>query len=318
MKTTDTQQVIHLPQNNWRKFLPFIRQSGENGYVNPQDLGDDYKFLEGLGIFSRSAVGELTQTGRSIFESLFIRCDNEELELIQNLLLSFPPTIAIQQYLWGVKNIKVDQVLTVLKATGYWFCDSIQPLTHFLDMLNYAGVISYGKKNRVIKILISPDTQDVPKNVFIDPTRPFSNILWIKKILGECSGSIYWLDKHFQKDAFDWLWAIANAEKIHEIRILSLDLGENNLGKDALNTYKRFKQEMQNKGISVDWSTIDSTLIRDAHDRWIFDDHGYVRNTPNVNAILSGQRSEISRSDNYELVFESFAKYWEKSNTVAT
>lgn len=312
-----TQKTIYLPQINWKKALPYIKAAGENGAISYLDLGDDYYFWEELGVFSNSATGELSDDGRAIFESLFIRCDKKEKELFKQMLLSFPPVIAIQQYLWGVSDITVEQVLTVLKTTGFWFYDSREPLTHLLDFMNYAEIINYNKKTRVVRVLVSPDTSRAPRNVFIDPARPFSNIMWIKKVLSECVGGIYWLDKHFQKEALEWLWAIADASKIKQIRIISLDLGEGNLNAVARKDIVRFKQEMANKKIDASWATIDSKLVRDAHDRWIIDDVDYARNVPNVNAISSGQRSEMNLTENYEEVKKAFDEYWNKSVEVA-
>ncbi len=311
---------VLLPRSSWKSILPYIKAAGEKGHIDPDKLGDGYQFWEDLGVFSssrsmltNSASAKLTDNGRALFEALYVRCDGEKIKILHQLLLSFPPTVALQQYLWGVLKITVEQVLTVLKTTGFWFYDSNSPLTHFLDMLNYAGIISYQKKLREVKILVSPDTPCVPKNIFIDPSRPFSNIVWIKRVLGECEGTIYWLDKHFQKEALEWLWAVADANKIKEIRILSLDLGDVNLGTDAKKAYKRFKKEMTNKGIDVTWAIIDSREIRDTHDRWIMGENEYLRNIPNVNAISSGQRSEMNYSENYDEASIAFAAYWAKA-----
>jgi len=98
--------------------------------------------------------------------------------------------------------------------------------------------------------------------------------------------------------------------------ILSLDLGESNLGPETKKYYKRFKQEMKNKEITAIWSTIDSKSVRDSHDRWIMDENGYLRNVPNVNAISSGQRSEISVSENYDKLRPIFEEYWRKSKEI--
>lgn len=313
-----TPKAILLPQTNWKKALPHIKKAGENGAIGRHDLGDDYSFWEELGVFLRGTPsGELTESGRAVFEALYIRRDGSEKEVLKHLLLAFPPTVAIQQYLWGVASVDVEQVLTVLKTTGFWCYDSREPLTHFLDFLNYAEIVNYNKKTRVVKVLVSPDTPRAPRNVFIDPSRPFSNIMLVKRVLGECEGGIYWLDKHFQKEGLEWLWAIADAEKITEMRILSLDMGDVNLGTDARKYYRRFKQEMANKNISVVWATIDSKLIRDTHDRWILDGVGLVRNIPNVNAISSGQRSELNATDNYDEARKAFDGYWSQSTEIA-
>ncbi len=303
-----------LPNNNWKKFLAHIKLVGEGEDLSVSDIGDDYDFLQGLAIFERlGSIAILSNEGREIFESVFIRCDNLDKDILQRLLLNFPPTIALQQYLWGLKNVSLNQVLTVLKATGHWHYGSNEPLTHFLDLLNYANVVTYSKKNKSVQMLISPDFESVPKNVYIDPTRQYSNIVWIKKILSECSGYIYWFDKNFQPEAFEWLCEIADANKIKEIKILSLDMGDVNLSKKSRNNYKRLKSELLHKGINVTWSIIDSKLVKDIHDRWIFDSKGYLRNVPNVNAINSGQKSEMNLSDNYYEVCKSFDMYWLQS-----
>jgi hypothetical protein len=314
-KRTMMEQLL-LPQNSWKKLLPYIQSAGERESIGKSELGDDYKFLLDIGIFAEASDDLLTDTGRAFFEAVFIRCDGSDTEILQHLLLQYPITVALQQYLWGVKDVKIEQVLTVLKSTGFWSYSSIEPMTHFLDLLNQAGIISYSRKLRQVKILISPDAPHVPKNVFIDPSRPFSNILWIKRVLAECDGSILWFDKHFQKEAFEWLWAIADANKIKKIHVLSLDLGEANLNTEAKKSYQRFKREMLNKGIEVLWRVIDSKLLRDTHDRWIMDNKKYLRNVPNVNAISSGQRSEMSKSENYSDVYPAFNNYWSKATDV--
>lgn len=298
-----------LPENSWKKMLPLIKLAGEKECYEKSNFSDDYEFLEALGIFDSGVTGELTQSGKFLFDSLFICCDGRDKEILSDLLLQYPHTMAIQQYLWGVSDINVDQVLSVLKANKLWIYDSRKSLTHFLDLLNHVGIIKYNKKVRKLEILVPPDLENIPKNVFIHPSRPFSNIIWIKKILGECRGYIYWLDKHFQKEALEWLWEVADSNKIREIKILSLNLGDENLGSATKKYYKRFKREMLNKGILVKWATIDSKLIRDNHDRWIIGDR-YLRNVPNVNTISSGQKSEMNKSENFEEALISFNDYF--------
>ncbi len=190
-------------------------------------------------------------------------------------------------------------------------------MTHFLDLLNLVGILNYNRGTKRLRVLISPDTPSVPKSIFIDPKRPFSNIVWIKRILDECDGFIYWLDKHFQKEALEWLWAIADASKIKEIKILSLDLGDANLNGAARKSYRDFKREMESKGISVSWAIIASTQIKDSHDRWIIGGNNYLRNVPNVNAISSGQKSEMILSDNFDAVLELFKEYYAKATALS-
>lgn len=312
-------QKLMLPTHPWSQTKPFIKAIGEGGMVSRLDLGDEYGFLCDLGILDSINTGELTNTGRVLFEAAFIRRDStEEEKILQNLLIDFPPTQAIQQYLWGVADITPDQVLTVLKTTGFWIFEDQRLLTHFLDLLNLVKIIKYDRKNRKVVILISPDTVKVPRSVYVDPSRPYGNIYWVKRLLAECEGFIYWLDKHFMKEAFDWIYAIADANKISKVKILSLDLGEGNLNKQAKKDYKRLKEELAQKKISVEWRTIDSDKVKDVHDRWVIGDNGYIRNVPDVNTILSGKRSEMVTSDNHVDILSAFLDYWSLGFAVQT
>jgi hypothetical protein len=306
-----------LPTHPWSTIKPYIKSIGEGEAIGRYDLGDEYEFLCDLGIIDSIRTGELTDMGNSYFEEAFIRSNSiGEEKILQRLLINYPPTQAIQQYLWGVKNITTDQVLTVLKATGLWIFEEKRLLTHLLDLLNLGRIIKYDRRNKKIEILISPDTQGVPSSVFIDPTKPYGNIYWIKRLLAECKGFIYWIDKHFMKEAFDWIYAVADANHIKEIKILSLNLGDHNLNSQAKDSYKRLKKELSQKGIQLIWSTIDSKLIKDLHDRWILDEKGAAWNLPNVNAISAGQRSEINRSENYDEIIKAFKQYWNLSKEV--
>lgn len=311
-------QQVMLPTHPWSQIKPHIKSIGEGEHLTPFDLGDDYEFLIGIGVIDETNTGELTNLGKALFEASFIRRDAiEEEKIIRSMLLEFPPTQAIQQYLWGIKDVNIDQVLTVLKTTGFWIFEEKRLLTHFLDLLNLGKIIKYDRKNRKISVLVTPDQTKIPRSIYIEPERPYGNVYWAKRVLAECEGFIYWFDKHFMKDAFDWVYSIADANKINEIRILSLNLGEQNLNKQAKKDYKRLKEELIKKKISLEWRTIDSDKVKDIHDRWVIGDKSYIRNLPDVNTILSGKRSEMMVSDNYFEVLSSFRNYWSLGSEIS-
>ncbi|MFN7160767.1 MAG: hypothetical protein ACK4NC_04120 [Candidatus Gracilibacteria bacterium] len=91
---------LRLIEHPWQKVLPMIKLAGENHYFNT-NLLEDYQFWEDLGVFSRDNLGTLSPIGQALFETLFIRQDKREQEILKKQLLTYPPTIAIQQYLWG-------------------------------------------------------------------------------------------------------------------------------------------------------------------------------------------------------------------------
>ena len=95
----ETQEIM-LPTHPWSQIKPHIKSIGEGELLPGFDLGDDYNFLASIGVIDAVNTGELTVKGKSLFEASFIRNDKtEEEKIIQGLLLSFPPTQAIQQYL---------------------------------------------------------------------------------------------------------------------------------------------------------------------------------------------------------------------------
>lgn len=118
------------------------------------------------------------------------------------------------------------------------------------------------------------------------------------------------------KEAFDWIYTIADANSIKEIKILSLNLGDSNLNKQAKDNYRRLKNELLQKGIQLKWAVIEKRLINDSHDRWIIGGNSTAWNIPNVNAISAGQRSELNRSDNYYQITKAFNDYWNLSKEV--
>lgn len=153
-----------------------------------------------------------------------------------------------------------------------------------------------------------------PKDIFIEPTKPYSNIMALKKILSACTDFIYWIDKHFQKEALEIIWDIADVNKIKEVVILSLSL-EQTTNKSAKKSYKKLKKELNNKGIKLKWFIIDSKLIKDTHDRWILTKTiGW--NLPNCNSIFSSQRSEIHETTKFKELIKIFKNYLKKASEI--
>ena len=300
-----------LPQKPWKVLEGYVRSIGEN--EKPDSVADDEKFFRGIGLLN--SFGKLTEKGRSYFEEKFIKGNHSEAKRVLGFcLLDYPPVEAITQYLWGVKAATAESVLTILKANGFWYYSGTAPLTHLLELLNEVRIIRYDRRNKKIVVLKNPGSQSPPRNIFIDSSKPYSNVVWIKRVLSECDEFIYWIDKHFQKEALEWIWEVADASRMKEIKIMSLDTGEN-LNKKAKDEYRRLKKELSLKRIDLTWYTIDSREIRDMHDRWILG-KDYARNVPNVNAILSGQRAELSRSDNFDEIFKAFKEYLQKASPI--
>ena len=129
-------QSSYLPTRNWKVIKSYVRQIGEGDTLDGVRIVVDIEFLVNIGLLDERR--QLTPIGRHLFEASFIRRSrDEEKNIFQDALLKYQPTLAIQQYLWGIKIATIEQVITVLKSTQLWGTSTRESLTHFLDLLNY-------------------------------------------------------------------------------------------------------------------------------------------------------------------------------------
>jgi len=318
------QAAYTLPMRPWSTLEKIICAIGERKVdrlpegVKKYDaayLGPDTTFLQQLGFVRDLPYPKLTDIGERYFELQFIKNEFEEAKLILREQLSgFPPAELIIQLLWGVPGASKSNVHSLLSSHETLYGVNEDTLGTFLTMLHHAGVVSYNRRTGHVQVLLNPTVEATPRNVFIAPETPYSNIIWLRRVLGECRKFIYWLDKHFYKIGLEHIWEVADGTKVQDIRILSLQL-QDNLNQAAKNEYNRLKQELARKGISLEWRIAESQKIKDTHDRWIIGEN-YARNVPNINAIHSGQRSELNLSNNYNEVLEAFLYYWDAATPV--
>lgn len=302
-----------LPKSNWRSLLDALVQL-KLGTGQPA-RAEDRAFLQQLGYVAED--GSLTPEGIVICTLALVRNDSEAVAQINHRdLLLVPATQALLQALSGLKDITVDQAKMALVFAGAAQADVDARIINFLDVLNSNIIIVYNRKNRSVKLLVSPkDAPAAPPHVYIDRSRPYSNDLWIRQILRECRGTIMWLDKYFQKEAFEWLWREANAENINSIKIVSV-AEDGAVDAFALADYKKLSKELVPKGISLEWKTLKRSESHDFHDRWVLDDDKVCYNLPSVGSIRSGQKSELHRSPNHKQIKQTFDDYFSAARAV--
>lgn len=302
-----------LPKTKWQGLLDLLTQI-KLGTGNPAHT-EDVIFLQQLGYTAED--GSLTPKGLSICELMLVRNDSEAVAQINHQdLLQLPATQALLQALWGLEEASVEQARMALVFAGATNTDVEVGIINFLSILNANKIIIYNRKNRSIKLLVSPKAAPTPpQHIYIDHSRPYSNDAWIREILRECRGAIMWLDKYFQKEAFEWLWREANAENITHIKIVSVANG-GIVDRIALTDYKKLKKELNAKGIALEWRVLERTESHDFHDRWILDESELCYNIPSVGSIKSGQRSELHKSPNHGEVKEIFNQYYTAAKPV--
>ncbi len=304
-----------LPQRTWSSYEKILKAIAED--EDSDGSNDDIDFLRSLG-FMEITSDSLTELGTSYYHGRYIRSEVDRAnEALKKGLLQFPPCEAILQLLYGVKNPKKENALSILKSRGFWCYMDESPLTNLLLMMNSVGLITYSKKFKTIQVLFNQTAEEteIPSSIFIDPTRPYGNKMWLKRVLSGCKGNIYWLDKHFTSAGLEYIWETADANKIKDIKILSLGL-DVHITPKVLKEYRDLKKELSSKGISLEWLKIDSTLIRDTHDRWILSDQT-AWNLPDVNTIMSGSRSDINKSGSNKEMKIAFLEYLKHAKEIS-
>lgn len=147
-------------------------------------------------------------------------------------------------------------------------------------------------------------------SLLVSPGQPWRNRRGLEQVVSECKTVLYWFDKNFSGAGLDIVGEVVRRDLISDIRILSLE--DENQGKRVRRSYYNLAKELLKDGITLEWRFIDSKLVRDTHDRWIITGH-CAWNIPNLNAVLSGQYSEIVKSDNVAGLRGMFEAMWQKA-----
>jgi hypothetical protein len=296
-----------LPSSGWGSYEAALLRIGERRMAED----DDVEFLKVIGLVDRSGGRPvLTEPGKAYFDHRFIRRDDEcARHLLSQCLLCYRPAEALIQLLAGLPEVDRSVAGIVLRSHGLGDRMTDRQLGSLLTLMDHAGLIWYAKNRGKIGVLVQPaHAVAPPPSIFISPETPFGNKVWLRRVLEECDGFIYWLDKHFLPAGLEFIWESADGRRISEVRVLSLRLPDN-AGRRSLRQYRNLKTELARRSIRFEWRTIDSALIKDTHDRWIVGASS-ARNVPNVNAILSGQNSEMNLSQQCEELGALMERYW--------
>jgi hypothetical protein len=227
-------------------------------------------------------------------------------------LVACPEAAVICQLLANRPKVVRAVAETVLRSEGHGDGLTDRKLGALLALMSRAQIIEYAKREGTFRVLAKPlDEPELPGSIFISPDTPASNRIWLRRILGECNQFIFWLDKHFLPEGLDFMVEAADGARVGTVRVLSLALEENKT-RMAKRAYRDVARELRGRGIEFEWRFIESKEVRDTHDRWIITS-GRSWNVPNLNAIISGQRSEISKSRNTGELEVMFEAVWEKA-----
>ncbi|GAA1962828.1 hypothetical protein GCM10009798_23270 [Nocardioides panacihumi] len=297
-----------LPDRGWKTYEDALRRVGER---RPENADEPLlAFLDVIGLVTGDPRA-LTEDGSAYFAARFIRGDEDAAgAVLHRRVMAHPAATAITQLLAGVPGADRDRAETVLRSQGFPGVTD-RSVGSLLTLMDRAGLVEYNPRKASLHVLDSPATavgEAVPPSVFISPSTPYGNKVWLRRVLAECEGSIDWLDKHFMPVALEALWEAVDGSRVSRVRVLSLRLSEHE-GKRPLRQYRDLRREFAERSVALSWRTIDSTKIRDTHDRWIIGD-GSARNVPNVNAIYTGQHSELILSGQRDELARLYDGYW--------
>lgn len=300
-----------LPSKGWVTYEAVIRSIGER---RDTPSSPDIAVLRALGLVEKSDPLALSAEGLSYFDAQFIRRTEEDaLQVLRGCLMEVPPVLAIVQLLDGVAGANRDAVEAVLRSQGFGEGLTDRHIGSLLALMNRCGVVDYVRMRGEVRVLVHPaQLVQPPTSIFISPQTPFGNRVWLRRVLQEAEGHIHWLDKHFVPGAFEAIWEAASGSTISEVLVLSLYLEEYHAGKKVKRDFGNLAQELGARGVRLEWRVIESREIRDTHDRWIVSRNA-ARNVPNVNAILSGQHSEMNVSDQRAELDKLFGGYWARA-----
>lgn len=303
-----------IPTKAWGSYETALKAIGER---RGAEYESDFSFLRALGLVERDEPLRLTSHGRRYFDASFIREDNLEADrILHEAVSALAPVSAVAQLLDGVAGATRATVETVLRSQGFGEGLRDRHLGFLMTLMHRAQIVDYSKSTGAVRVLIHPARSEaVPTSVFISPRTPFGNRVWLRRVLSEGSGGIAWLDKHFTSAAFESLWEAIDGNRVSKVRILSLYLSDIHSGRKVKRDFGNLRVELANRGVDLQWRVIDSSLIKDTHDRWVISDD-LARNIPNVNAILSGQHSELNLSTQRAELSGIFDDYWGKSNPI--
>lgn len=160
-----------------------------------------------------------------------------------------------------------------------------------------------------IKSLIGMDKQK--QSFMLQPKRPYSNTLQIRKLLLTAHEDIKWMDKYFSPKGLEIISEcfVEGNFKVKNIYIItSVDKYSDLLRKD----YKKLKEELKQKDINLQLRVLDSRkILEEIHDRWLIIDE-VTYNIPSTDTIARGQYSEIIKSSSEP----PFSFWWREAKDI--
>lgn len=180
--------------------------------------------------------------------------------------------------------------------------------TNRIDTLEHK-VENHDKKIKTIFKTIHSIPSATPEAVLISPGKPFTNKKNFKDIIRSCRKHIYWVDKYFSKIGLELL---ADSVDIGRVKTIKILMSDDKVDDKLKNSFKDFKQELQNNNITCELRVISDNKIKSIiHDRWLISADSCF-NVPSTDTLARGQYSEIKKTPNSP----PFENWWNESTDI--
>lgn len=150
---------------------------------------------------------------------------------------------------------------------------------------------------------------DEPAEAYLDPRRPFTNELALRKVIRSLTGDVLWYEQHMGRKALELLSEEIDKDSVSRVRLLS---GSTHVDDRARSAFRRFAEEFTNLSIEVEWHVVPDELGRAMHARVIFSDAG-AWELPPLNLLLMGTVDSIHPS---EIEREAFDDAWDAARPI--
>lgn len=142
---------------------------------------------------------------------------------------------------------------------------------------------------------------------YLDPSRPFTNELALRRVIRSLHGDVFWYEQHMSRKVLELLVEEIDRETVREIRLLS---GPANVQERTKRAFERFRDEMLVDGVDCEWRVMPTSAGKELHVRAIFDDTT-TWELPPLNSLLAGTVESIRPS---QLGRERFEEAWQRED----
>jgi len=172
----------------------------------------------------------------------------------------------------------------------------------------FANAYAYFAKCR--HVASSTSAPQEVEEVSISPEKPLTSLTQIYQLMGSLKGLVQLLDRDFGEEGFKFLLKLTPLY-VNKLQILA---GKSRLNSNLKDVYKAFKDEMQRRGISVEFRILNDQDSLEIHDRYLIA-QGIAYNTPPWN-IIHKKLGDIKRIKDHWSKTTYFERYWNRATDI--